>query len=72
MEPIGEILEHVCPCGGDRSAPLHGESLLHREWMLGRGLSNEHDPLDTLALIRQRDIRRISEFVPPREHHDLG
>lgn len=55
MEKVGDILEHVCPCGGDPSGPMHEESLLHRSWLLGEGLKN-HDPLadDDRRLLRDR------------------
>ncbi len=44
MESVADILEHVCPCGGDPTGPMHEESLLHRRWLLGQGLANDHDP----------------------------
>lgn len=66
MEAVGDILQRVCPCGGDPSGPQHEESLLHRKWMLGKGLENDHDPFAT------PDRRRIADLVPVREHHDLG
>lgn len=66
MKSVADILEHVCPCGGDPSAPQHQESLLHRQWLLGEGLRNGHDPVADL-----RDKERVWHVVPAREHHDL-
>jgi len=58
MESVGEILEHVCPCGGDPSGPQHEESLLHRQWLLGKGLQNS-DPL------ADPDRRHLDNRIPP-------
>jgi hypothetical protein len=67
MEPVGEILERVCPCGGDPTGPQHQESLLHRRWLLGEGVRNaKHDPVADF-----RDKRRISDVVPGATSRDL-
>jgi hypothetical protein len=57
LESVGEVLERVCPCGGDPSGPQHEESLLHRRWLLGQGLAN-HDPL------ADDDRRAMTDIVP--------
>lgn len=58
MEPIADIIEHVCPCGGDPTGPIHQESLLHRQWLLGLGLNNP-DPYAT------PDRRHLPDRLPP-------
>lgn len=65
MESAGEILERVCPCGGDPTGPQHQESLLHRQWMLGQGVCNGHDPLE------DQDRRGVWTVVPVPDWHDL-
>lgn len=56
MESAGDILERVCPCGGDPTGPQHQESLLHRSWMLGQGVRNGHDPLEDKDRRGLRDV----------------
>lgn len=65
MERVGDILERVCPCGGDPTGPQHQESLLHRRWMLGQGLANDHDPI---AAPTYRNLRHV---VPINDDYDL-
>ena len=67
MQSVGEILEHVCPCGGDPSGLMHQESLLHRQWLLGQGLQNR-DPLQDIDR-RHLDHRVLP--VPTNARHDL-
>lgn len=71
MESAGEILQRVCPCGGDPSGPQHGESLLHRKWMLGQGLANDHDPIETRLRYRGAHAIARPEPIVIRETRDL-
>lgn len=66
MESVHDILERVCPCGGDPSAPQHQESLLHRRWLLGEGLRS-HDPLAAIdrRALDQIEAVRVAERVRP-------
>jgi hypothetical protein len=41
---------------------MHEESLLHRTWLLGKGLAN-HDPL------ADEDRRGLVAKIPPSENH---
>jgi hypothetical protein len=61
MEKVGEILERVCPCGGDPTGPMHQESLLHRQWLLGEGLRNPEP-------YAEPDRRHLKDRIPmPRQ-----
>lgn len=62
MKSVGDILEHVCPCGGDPTGPMHQESLLHREWMLGKAV-RAMDPLDD-ARLRGRTPKAEARELP--------
>lgn len=67
MQKVAEILEHVCPCGGDPSGLMHQESLLHRRWLLGQGLQN-HDPLEDSD---RRHLEARTGPIPSNVRHDL-
>lgn len=61
MEKVRDILEHVCPCGGDPSFPMHQESLLHRKWLLGQAIPDALSDPDT------RSLREIQGHRDPHE-----
>jgi hypothetical protein len=62
VEHIADVIARTCPCGGDPTGPMHEESLLHRTWLLGKGLAN-HDPL------ADEDRRGLVAKIPPSENH---
>jgi len=64
MEPVADIIARVCPCGGDPTGPSHQESLLHRQWLLGKGMTNAPD-----AVRQDPDRRHLDHRVPPGENY---
>lgn len=66
LERVGDILERVCPCGGDPTAPMHGESLFHRRYLMGLAITNAPDP------VRARvEHRQVDDVVVKRLREDL-
>lgn len=59
MIAVADVLDHWCPCGGDPSFPMHEESLLHRQWLLGKALTAP-------AELQDEDRRSLVEKLPPR------